>query len=221
MTARRWEIVPLPRWGRPETAVRRSSGTFRASWDDTLRLLLEEIELLEPSGVVALAVDADPSDLRRDGMLRARAEVAFPGVVVSFTSASRGPLSFATDAYEQRWHADLAGWQANVRAIALSLKALRAVDRYGATARGEQYAGWRQIEAGPARSEGFTSPDAAARWIRSSAAPDAGRLAESLPLRELYRLLARRLHPDLNGGRSGEWNRLDEARRLVEGTELW
>jgi hypothetical protein len=44
-------------------------------------------------------------------------------------------LIYATDACEL--------WQHNVRSIALGLEALRAVDRYGITRRGEQYAGFR------------------------------------------------------------------------------
>jgi hypothetical protein len=35
--------------------------------------------------------------------------------------------------------------EANVRAIALALEALRKVDRYGVTKRGEQYAGWKAL----------------------------------------------------------------------------
>lgn len=187
-----------------------------------MSLLLDEVEHLDPAGAIALRVAADPTEIRRDGMLRARARVEFPGVVVSFTSESKGPLSFATDAYEQRWTGDLAGWQANVRAIALSLKALRAVDRYGVTRSGEQYAGWRQIESGPATPAGFASPDAAARWIRTTAAAAQDRpVPDSAPLPDLYRLLARRMHPDMNGGDQTAWHRLDEARRLLEGTDLW
>jgi hypothetical protein len=44
-------------------------------------------------------------------------------------------LVYATDACEH--------WQHNVRSIALGLEALRAVDRYGISRRGEQYAGFR------------------------------------------------------------------------------
>lgn len=44
-------------------------------------------------------------------------------------------LVYATDACEF--------WQHNVRSIALGLEALRAVDRYGISRRGEQYAGFR------------------------------------------------------------------------------
>lgn len=44
-------------------------------------------------------------------------------------------LVYATDACRY--------WQHNVRSIALGLEALRAVDRYGISRRGEQYAGFR------------------------------------------------------------------------------
>lgn len=54
----------------------------------------------------------------------------------------QGRMVLATDTYEH--------WQANVRAIALTLEALRAVDRYGAT-QGRQYAGFQQLTAGGAR----------------------------------------------------------------------
>jgi hypothetical protein len=47
----------------------------------------------------------------------------------------KGRMVLATDEYED--------WQSNARAIALTLEALRAVDRYGAT-QGRQYAGFQQ-----------------------------------------------------------------------------
>jgi hypothetical protein len=52
-------------------------------------------------------------------------------------------LVYATDVCES--------WQHNVRSIALGLEALRAVDRYGITRRGQQYAGFTgYLEAGQA-----------------------------------------------------------------------
>lgn len=46
------------------------------------------------------------------------------------------------------WYGEV-DWQINLRAIALGLEALRKLDRYGITSRGEQYTGWRAIEATP------------------------------------------------------------------------
>lgn len=57
-------------------------------------------------------------------------------VGVSFDS-KHGPLTYET--------AEFATWQDNLRAIALGLEALRAVDRYGISKRGEQYRGWKAL----------------------------------------------------------------------------
>jgi hypothetical protein len=134
----RYEIRPLGPWVDAVTADRKGAGRFRAQWSDMLDLLRYEAEMLGAS-LLVLQVQADPDDIRRDGMLRARARVGFPGVKVSLDSR-HGPLTYATDAYDH--------WQANVRAVALSMQALRAVDRYGVSTRGEQYRGWAAIESG-------------------------------------------------------------------------
>jgi hypothetical protein len=170
---------------------------------DTLDLLGSEAEKLGAK-LVVLQIDADETDIRRDGMLRARAKVGHPGVVVSFNS-KYGPLRYATDAYEQQYSTEAPGWQANVRAVALAMQALRAVDRYGVTKRGEQYVGWRAIGA---PVDGFSSADEALRWMREKAGPGPEDAS-------LYRVLAKRLHPDA-GGDPADWDRLDKARQLLE-----
>lgn len=202
----RYEVRPLGHWTDPVTDPRRGATAFRATWADTLKLLERETEHLGATTVV-IQVDADETDIRRDGMLRARARVGHPGVVVSFQSA-HGPLRYATDTYEDAsWSTSLTGWQANVRAVALALEALRAVDRYGVTRRGEQYQGWAALPAGPAPA--FGSADEAHRWMREQA--DLGTGAD--PVR-LYRHLARRMHPDA-GGNPADWERLTAAHELV------
>lgn len=125
-----YEIRPLGMWTGPVTR-NRPYCRFRASWSDTLVLLERETETLG-ARLVVLQVDATEGDIRRDGMLRANARVAFPGVRVSFESR-HGPLTYATDRYD--------GWQDNIRAVALSLEALRAVDEFGIAGRGQQYVG--------------------------------------------------------------------------------
>jgi hypothetical protein len=209
----RWRIRPLGPWLGPVTGYRKSSGVFKAGWDDTLSLLDREVEALGGEGPVVVQVDVQAVDLRADGMLKTRARVGeFPGVIVSFASRY-GPLRYATDAYEQQWAGSLPGWQANVRAIALALEALRAVDRYGVSKRGEQYAGWSALPAARAQgSEWFTTEAEALKWMTGSAAemgiapdPDTGRL---------YKALAKRMHPD-KGGDTELWDRLDAAARLL------
>ena len=63
-----------------------------------------------------------------------------PGIELSFDTPQHGRLVYATDVCSR--------WEHNVRSIALGLEALRAVDRYGITRRGEQYAGWKQLASG-------------------------------------------------------------------------
>jgi hypothetical protein len=232
MTAPRFQIRSLGPWDRPITKPRASSARFRAPWDDTIGLLISEVEQLDGS-LIVVQVDADPADIRRDGMLRARATVCFPGVKVSFES-KHGPLTYATDAYEDGlYYGQMPGWQANVRAIALSLQALRAVDRYGVTHTGEQYRGWSQITAAPAESE--MTPDEAARvladatgvrpeFVRGFADLLADRTfvaAESktearAAINKLYRNAARTAHPD-HGGNADVFRLITKARDVLLG----
>lgn len=207
----KYQIRPLGQWTDPVTVFRKPSSVFRASWDDTLTLLRDEAEHLDAVFPIVIQVDITELGLRQDGMLRTRARVGSPGVVVSFRS-KHGPLRYATDAYEQSYVSSLPGWQANVRAIALSLTALRAVDRYGVTKTGQQYAGWRAIEAG--NGAAFGSADAALRWMREQLPDSVTTGLGNGAATSMYRALAKRLHPDA-GGDPGEWQRLDAARRIL------
>jgi hypothetical protein len=207
----RYEVRPLGLWTDPETPMHQGSGVFRAGWQNTLDLLGYETDQLGAE-LVVIQVDVQEGALRRDGMLKASARVGHPGVAVSFESKF-GPLRYATDRYAPKWAGDPPGWQANVRAIALALENLRAVDRYGVSKRGEQYTGWSALPAARAQgSQWFTTEAEALKWVTGSAAemgiepdPDTGRL---------YKALAKRMHPD-KGGDAELWDRLDAAARLL------
>lgn len=206
----RYEIRPLGHWTDPETANRQGSGVFKAEWQSTLDLLGYETEQLG-AGLLVVQVDVREGDLRRDGMLKVTAKVGHPGVVVSFESKF-GPLRYATDRYEPRWSGDPPGWQANARAIALALQALRAVDRYGVSKRGEQYRGWTALTAGSGSSL-FGTRDDAETWMRKSA--DESGIGSWASWEALYKALAKKLHPDAPGGSADLWERLDAAATLL------
>lgn len=135
-----WDAVtvrPISSW--PGAAIgegRRSP--FDTTWSGTTSLLAHELRMLDARQVV-LELAIEEEDIRRDGKPRARAVAAHPGVVLSFQS-KHGPLRYATAEFDR--------WQDNVRAVALALEALRKVDRYGISKRGEQYVGWKQLTAG-------------------------------------------------------------------------
>jgi len=126
-----------------------------------------------------------------------------------------------------QWHIELAG----VRLLAdpvpcrgrLGLwwlpedaeKAVRAVDRYGVSTRGEQYTGWSALPASRAQgSEHFTSDDEAREWMRKCAAEE--NLTAAGGLGALYKQLAKRMHPDAEHGSADLWERLDAAATLLE-----
>ena len=186
----------------PLTRGQRKVATFRATYPATLELLFREAEKLGAKHLV-LQVDIRERDIRTDGLPRANARHGEnPGVIVSFESRF-GPLRYATDVYTD--------WQDNLRAIALSLEALRAVDRYGVSKRGEQYTGWKALPAGSG-SAPFTTSQAAIRWMLTTLR-DLGDYEGGEP-RDVYRRLAKRLHPDTGADRA-EWDKLDAARNLL------
>lgn len=203
----RYEIRPLGQWTGPSTKQhrRRSAATFTARWQSTLDLLGYETEKLG-AYLVVLQVDVRAGEIRRDGMVRADARVGHPGVRVTFDSR-HGLLTYATDTYT--------GWQANVRAVALGLEALRAVDRYGISKSGEQYRGWAAIEAAMSAEQaaGVLAQAAAGWWTAGDVLrdPDARRRA--------WRAAARRHHPDVAGAdpaAAETYHRARAARELLD-----
>lgn len=205
-----WQIEPITAWTWPVTEEPRFH-RFSASWSDTLGLLERELDHLGVQGAVAIRAFVQPGDVRRDGMLRATARPSKPGVALSFTCRS-GPLTFPCDTYESWAASKLTGWQANIRAIALSLEALRAVDRHGVSRTGEQYVGWRAIESGKTAPV-FASADEALRWLQKVA----GLPNRDVSTKDLLRLAASHCHPDRHDGDRTLWDRYDAARQLLEG----
>jgi hypothetical protein len=199
----RIQIEPIPVWRWDKHRPKPSP--FSANYTDTLALLDRELRMLGAGGTVALQLVCSDEDIRRDGLLRASARLSYDGVAISFESKF-GALTYPCDTYR--------GWQSNLRAIALSLEALRAADRHGVARRGEQYAGWRAIESGT--SPGFSSPEEALRWLRELTEWPA---SEPVVVGQLLRRGAAITHPDRGGDRS-LWDRYDAARQLLVGSSL-
>ncbi len=193
---------PLGPWLDPVTTDRPRS-PFKAAWSDTLDLLSRETWMLGAT-LVVVQVDVTEADLRRDGLIRANARVQFPGIRVAFESR-RGPLTFATDMYPT--------WQANVRAVALGLEALRRLDRYGITKRGEQYVGWQAL---PASTTAPMTREEAAAFL-AGAQDDwsvADLLRDTEAVKRAYRAAAKRHHSDV-GGNDALFARITAARDVL------
>lgn len=218
---------PIDNWpGALRTNAERTSPQFSARYTDTLDVLERELNHLDAERVV-IQLALAPSDIRLDGFPRANARPDHPGVIVSFDS-KHGPLRYLTDVFTGRsvwrssasggsWH--MPGWQANVRAIALGLEALRKVDRYGITKRGEQYRGWAELPTGIAQPASHMTTDEAARFIAEQSGLGAFMVDEiaheAIYRRHAYKSAVKRLHPDV-GGDADLFQRLQVAKQLLD-----
>lgn len=199
----KYETRPLTTWTGPFTTDRAPARRFTASWQSTLDLLAKETDALGAT-LVVVQVDVTEADIRRDGMIRANARPGHPGVKISFESKF-GPLTYATDTYDD--------WRGNVRAIALGLEALRAVDRYGITKTGEQYRGFNAIEGVPV---GTMTADEAVRFLTRMSGVQIVGPGDASMVKLAYRRAAAEHHPD-KGGDPSVFRRVTEARDLLLG----
>ena len=175
---------------------------FDTTWVRTRQVLLAEVRHLRGKDLV-LEIDVTESDIRLDGEIRATARPASPAVRIAFESM-HGPLTYATDRFTT--------WQDNVRAIALGLEALRKVDRYGITKRGEQYAGWKQLPSGSGSAPSHMTRDQAYDLLYQVAGVGPGDVTWSE--RDLVRRAMKRSHPD-HGHPREQWDLVEQAARVL------
>ncbi len=200
---------PIFQWPGAFTKERKSS-PFRAGYTDTLTLLENELFHLDATNTF-LQVAMRPEDFRKDGAPRADAKpFQHPGIILMFRT-KQGTLTFPCDTYTD--------WKANLRAIALSLEALRAVNRYGVTRRNEQYRGWTALEAPKPEPSGgpFASAEDAAHYIVKASKLNISAMeivVSSSDLQRVYREAAKHMHPDA-GGSEAEFKKLQSARDRV------
>lgn len=199
-------------WLRP--AGNRQQSRFDSTWTSTLELLAREVEHLSGRDVV-LEVDVPERGIRQDGMLRADAKAASPAVVLAFES-KHGPMQYRCDQFiEPAWRRGV-DWQQNVRAIALTLGALRAVDRYGAVDTGQQYAGFKALPTGRAMPASHMTRDAAIAVLAQLVDVPAEHLnLERDSLHSTWRRARRLTHPDRNGGDQTGWDQVEQAAKVL------
>lgn len=182
---------------------------FSASYTATVKLLDRELaQLGATSAHVQVDLEAGSNGVRIDGQLRASAKVAHPGVILTVVTRSHGTLVYDCD----RFGGGGSAWQANLRAIALGLEALRKIDRYGIADRGQQYAGFAALGSGDGsvdRSGASTSSGAGGPVGGVMTVEDAYRLLSELAgasfsagtpfetIRLGFRAIARTYHPDV------------------------
>ncbi|MFT4281210.1 hypothetical protein [Microbacterium sp.] len=206
-------VAPIREWPGEFTRTRTRS-LFKAGLSDTLQLLdrelwhLTETRAQRDSLEMLIAIPAGADAWRLDGRPRASAVPEHPGVIVSLDSKF-GHLSYPCDTFTT--------WQDNLRAVALALEALRKVDRYGVTKRGEQYRGFLALEA-TAAPAGFPTADDALDFLWQVVAPGAFVDRDALQPKTLLRRAQQSAHPD-RGGSASVFQRvsLAEAKLRQEG----
>lgn len=199
-----YQFRPIDQWPGEKTKSRKKS-QFSASWSATLDKLESELKHLRAKDIVIQA-GVTSAEIRNDGMLRSTARASWPGVILSFSS-KHGELSYPCDTYTD--------WQANVRAIALALEALRTVDRYGVTRRAEQYQGWARLPAPPIT---LTSIDNAVSVLVKHAGGDtASQILKSREHMETaYRKCCTWTHPDRFPDKTQEFKDIQTAKEILD-----
>ncbi|SFN66678.1 hypothetical protein [Mycetocola miduiensis] len=196
------KVDPIGSWPSALTEKRRASN-FASTMSSTLATLRRELFQLDAEDV-RLQVAIPASQFRLDGYPRATAKAEHPGIILTMQT-NVGALSYPCDTFTT--------WEDNLRAIALALEALRKVDRYGVTKRGEQYRGFMAIEA-TAVPAGFTSADDAREFLRSVT----GDLWKDVSASDshLVRTAKRWAHPDMPGGDADRFQRVTLAEQYLK-----
>jgi hypothetical protein len=221
-----YRYAPVGRWpgNRTASSHRRPSYTFKVTWGALMRDLDRELEALHVREAT-IQIDVAATEIRRDGLPYANARPTTPAVILSFTHRVPLPLRdpqprqeetlvFACDRYDH--------WHANLRAISLTLQALRGIDRWGAVREGQQYAGFRELPAPEnAPNGGFRSRGQAAAYLTSLQPGPGGYTVDGVerdPVTRaaLYRELVRRFHPDAPNGDAETMKRIGQARAYLD-----
>jgi hypothetical protein len=197
--------------------VTRKDSRFKTNLSRALDVLSTELRMAGArKGSRVLEMDLSQTKIRNDGFPRSDASPATPHVAVRFTT-HRGDVYMDAGSF---W-----SWVDNLYAIARSLEALRAVDRWGA-AQGRQYLGFLP----PGSGERFGVKPAftleqAGTALAALAYPGGG---DTFLTKAAYnimnvaddyarakRLAAKIAHPDANGS-AEDWERYQEATRVLE-----
>jgi hypothetical protein len=187
----------------PRTHKSRKSAAFRVTYSRTLDLLETELRWLRASDVV-IEAGCLLSQIRNDGWPRSSARPDHPAVRLSFRAKGKS-IAFPCDTYDSM--------DDNLRAIALTLESLRAIDRYAVTQDSEQYKGWMAL---PAPGTGpMTREEAAQFLVTHGSSHVSANNTDPEAVRHAYRNAAKSLHPD-SGGTHEQFTRLQEAVRVLE-----
>jgi hypothetical protein len=195
--------------------IDRKPSPFGKPWEAILNALERELLHLEYRyGSCVIQTAHTPWDVRGNGQLRRDARrPEHPGVVVRFDvfdpeKKRYVPMQFECD---QFWT-----YEANIRAIADAMEALRKVNRYGVTGAGHgraQYEGYKALPS--AEGKTTTVEDAAAYMATYSGLNRNDILTNPTTRAEAYRRAAIKLHPDQPEGSHEKFVELQKSLKVL------
>jgi hypothetical protein len=212
------QIRPVSKWPGKETDEPKRS-QFKQTYENTLQLLeteLAKINAVMSSLVIEMWVDG--KDIRLDGQLRATAKPPQKqGIIFRFTRLTNirwdpnrqarvgkpQQIAYPCDAFNR--------WQDNLRAIALSLEALRKVERYGVFKYDEIVS---RLALPSAEGKVSTRESAAAFMATHSGVAMKEILLSDTARTAAFRKAAHKLHPD-RGGNPDDFVKLQEANKTL------
>lgn len=186
-----------------ERASTYRASPFDATLGSTQSLLDRELRMVKATNVV-VQLELSESQIRIDGLPRADARPARPGVILAFTHPQVGGLRYPCERFRT--------WHDNLRAIALGLEALRKVERYGITSDHQQYRGWRAIESRTVVAPtGDVEEAKAVIMLTANVGPSVWDSGFDGTLGPVYRAAQRRSHPDRPEGSDEKFHTVQEA----------
>ncbi len=214
--ALQYRVRVIDHWPDKETPPsQRCRSRFRTKWSGTKALLERELKHLNARDVI-IGLDVVDKNIRLDGKLRESTRPATPRVILAFES-SLGPLKYWCDRF-LGW-GGVKDWQENLRAIALGMEALRKIERYGIAKRGQQYAGFKALPGSGEMTTTMTAlaaAEAIVDWADESFVNSIAICDDYDAFRTAYRVAARKIHPDVNGGDPHRFQVLQECRVILE-----
>lgn len=175
-------------------SIERRKGPYSAAWNTAMQDLIREVRHLK--GATKLRIDKMSDNAANDWIdltgQDASAKQGDPGVVVTFRRKGLTYI-FAHDAYLKP--------EANLRAIGLTIEAMRAVERHNVLSTEQVFAGVENL-ALPARTGEGNAPHEVL-GVPHDAPSDVVRAA--------YRQLSLKHHPDKKGGDRDTWERIHAA----------
>lgn len=207
------QFETLEQWPYGGTGRGGRNSPFKASYPKTLALLSDELRRMN-ARYVRLETGHRGEDIRMDGLPKVNAKTPrFDGVCLSFEMRTptgkkdeKGRILEAYELFEFPC-ATFGYWEDNLRAIALTLKAIRETKKYGVGRldRDVHYAGFKhkRVEAQTGTPvNGKMDVDAAAAVLAACA--EGGWTAEVIQrsrdeMEKAYRAAAKNTHPDYGG----------------------